>query len=192
MNSDVNEFLEEQGRGLAELAERFRKERLAAARRAAVESAARIRSLNGRVRKLAQSGVRLSAISQGTAQSLIELQSEIVTAALDEAADQLQRAVHTGSVLELARNQAEVLQAARERIVKDMARTVAILKGAAGDVRKVAMRTTAKPAASRKTAARKRAAARPVAAKAVAAKAVARKAKASPRAKARARRSRQR
>jgi phasin family protein len=187
MNSDVNEFLEEQGRGLAELAERFRKERLAAARRAAIESAARIRSLNGRVRKLAQSGVRLSAISQGTAQSLIELQSEIVTAALDEAADQLQRAVHTGSVLELARNQAEVLQAARERIVKDMARTVAILKGAAGDVRKVALRATAKPAANRKSAARKRAAARPVAAKAVV-----RKAKAKPRAKARARRSRSR
>jgi phasin family protein len=187
MNSDVNDFLEEQGRGLAELAERFRKERLAAARRAAVESAARIRSLNGRVRKLAQSGVRLSAISQGTAQSLIELQSDIVTAALDEAAGQLQRAVHTGSVLELARNQAEVLQAARERIVKDMARAVAILKGAAGDVRKVALRAPAKPVAKRKTAVRRRAAARPVAARAVA-----RKAKARPRANARTRRPRSR
>jgi hypothetical protein len=99
----------------------------------------------------------------------------------------LQRAVHTGSVLELARNQAEVLQAARERIVKDMARTVAILKGAAGDVRKVALRATAKPAANTKTAARKRVAARPVAAKVVA-----RKAKTRPRAKARARRPRSR
>ena len=187
MISDINEFLEDQGRGLAELAERFRKERLAAARRAAIESAARIRSLNARVRKLAQSGVRLSAISQGTAQSLIELQSEIVTAALDEAAGQLQRAVHTGSVRELARNQADVLQATRERIVKDMARAVAILKGAAGDVRKVAMPATAKPAASRKTAVRRRAAAKPVAAKAVA-----RKAQTRPRAKARTRRPRSR
>lgn len=185
MNSDVNEFLEVQGRGLAELAERFRKERLAAARRAAIESAARIRSLNGRVRRLAQSGVRLSAISQGTAQSLIELQSEIVTAALDEAAGQLQRAVHTGSVRELARNQADVLQATRERIVKDMARAVAILKGAAGDMRKVALRATEKPAASAKPAARKRAAPRPRPAKAVA-----RKAKAKSRAKVRSRRSR--
>lgn len=138
MHSSVKEFLEEQTQGLAELADRLRRERVAAARRAATESAARVRELNTRVRDLARSGVRLTTISQSALQSLIELQAEIVTAAIGDASQQIRRLADTESVRDLARQQSEVLQATRERIVADIARATKILKGAAGDVREVA------------------------------------------------------
>jgi colicin import membrane protein len=158
MHSSVKEFLEEQTQGLAELADRLRKERIAAARRAATESAARVRELNARVRELARSGVRLTSISQSALQDLIELQAEIVTTAIGDASTQLRRLADTESVRDLARQQAEVLQATRERIVADIARATKILKGAAGDVREVAAGVRKpKAAAPRKTAARAKA-----------------------------------
>ena len=156
MIAELNEFLEEQTTGLAELARRLRQSRAAVARKAAAASAARVRSLNGRVRNLARSGVRLTSISQATAQSLIELQAEIVTDALTDAAEQMQRIVYTSSVRDLAREQAGVLQAAQQRIVNDIARAVTILKGAAGDVRRVASgAATAEPVATKRPARRK-------------------------------------
>jgi phasin family protein len=158
MHSSVKEFLEEQTQGLAELADNLRKARVEAARRAATESAARVRELNSRVRELARSGVRLTSISQSALQSLIELQADIVTTALGDASTQIRRLADTESVRDLARQQAEVLQATRERIVADIARATKILKGAAGDVREVAERAR-KPAAPapRKKAARAKA-----------------------------------
>jgi phasin family protein len=158
MHSSVKEFLEEQTQGLAELADRLRRERIAAARRAATESAARVRELNARVRELARSGVRLTSISQSALQDLIELQADIVTTAIGDASSQIRRLADTESVRDLARQQGEVLQATRERIVADIARATKILKGAAGDVREVAVgvRKT-KAAAPRKTAARAKA-----------------------------------
>ena len=189
MIAELNEFLEEQTTGLAELARRLRQSRAAVARKAAAASAARVRSLNGRVRNLARSGVRLTSISQATAQSLIELQAEIVTDALTDAAEQMQRIVFTSNVRDLAREQAGVLQAAQQRIVNDIARAVSILKGAAGDVRKVASRATAaEPAAPKKPVRRK--AGSKVARKASKAKRPVRRAKAKARAKAGTRRAR--
>ena len=137
MQLAINEFIEEQRKGLAELLENLSKSRVAAARSAARQSAARIKELNGRVRALARSGVRLTAVSQGAAQGLIELHAEIVDTALTEAAAQIERMAYTESVRDLARMQTDVLQAARQRIVDDIARAVTILKDAAGDARKV-------------------------------------------------------
>ena len=186
MIAELNEFLEEQTTGLAELAKRLRQSRAAVARKAAAASAARVRSLNGRVRSLAQSGVRLTSISQSTAKSLIELQAEIVTDALTDAAEQMQRIVFTSSVRDLAREQAGVLQAAQQRIVNDIARAVTILKDAAGDVRKVTSRATAaEPVAGKKPVRRK---AKPkVARKASKTRRPVRRAKVKARAKAKAR-----
>lgn len=160
MHLNLNEFIDEQRKGLTELLENLSKSRVAAARNAARQSAARIKSLNGRVRALARSGVRLTAVSQGAAQSLIELHAEIVDSALTEAAAQIERLAYTENVRDLARLQTEVLQATRQRIVADIERTVGILKGAASDARKVvAPRPAPAPApARRKTAARKTAA----------------------------------
>ena len=138
MHAGMSEFVAEHMKGLTEMVTELRKSRVAAARKAAVESAARIKSLNQRVRSLARSGVRVTAASQGAVQSLIELQEDIVTSALNDAAAQMERLAYTESVRDLARVQGEILQAARQRIVDDIARAVTVLKSAAGDVRKAA------------------------------------------------------
>ena len=166
MNLNVNEFIEEQRKGLTELLANLSKSRLAAARSAARESAARIKALNGRVRSLARSGVRLTAVSHGAVRSLVELNADIVSAALTDASVQLERMAYTESVRDLARMQAEVLAAARQRIVDDMERAVTILKDAASDARKAVTPVEAvakaapKPRATskRKTAPRRKAA----------------------------------
>jgi len=155
MPIEMNEFIEQQMKGLTELVGDLKRSRVAAARRAATESAQRVKSLNTRVRDLARSGVRLTYISHGAVQSLIELQADIVNSALTEAADQLQRMAYTESVRDLASMQAEVLQAAQQRIVDDIARAVAILKSAAGEARKVAAPAKAKPAKAAKKKTRK-------------------------------------
>lgn len=136
MHTDTKEFLEEQARGLAEMAENLRKERVQAARQAARDSAARVRSLNGRVRALARSGIRVTNISHGAVENLIELQAEIVNSALSEAAAQIERLANTGSLRDLSRDQARVLLAARRRIVEDLSRALEILKEAGGEVRR--------------------------------------------------------
>jgi phasin family protein len=157
MHMHISEFLDEQKKGLGEMVETFRKTRVAAARNAARQSAARIKSLNDRVRAVARSGVRLTAVSHGAAQGLIELQAEIVGSALGDAAAQIERMAYTESVRDLARMQAEVLQAARERIVDDIARTVSLLKEAASDARKaVRVRAPVQPTATKKAAVRRK------------------------------------
>ena len=143
MHAGMSEFVAEHMKGLTEMVTELRRSRVAAARKAAVESAARIKSLNQRVRSLARSGVRVTAASQGAVQSLIELQEDIVTSALNDAAAQMERLAYTESVRDLARVQGEILQAARQRIVEDIARAVTVLKSAAGDVRKAAERAEA-------------------------------------------------
>jgi phasin family protein len=155
MHAGADDFLDEQTKGLAGLAEQFRKSQLAAARKAAVESAKRIRSLNGRVRKLAHSGVRLNSISHGAAQRLIELQAEIVNSALTDAAAQIERIAYTGSLRDLTREQADVLKSARERIAGDLSRVMTILRQAASDARQVTERELAPSPAKKKAAARK-------------------------------------
>lgn len=150
MPIEVNEIIEQQMKGLTELVGNMKRSRVAAARRAASESAARIKSLNSRVRQLARSGVRLTYISNGAVQDLIQLQADIVNSALTEAAEQIQRMAYTESVRDLANMQADVLQSARKRIVEDISRAVTILKTAAGDMRKAATSATAKPAAAPK------------------------------------------
>jgi phasin family protein len=137
----VKDFVVGQTEGLAKRAQELRKKPVAAARDAAAKSAESLKSLKDPVRTFARSGVRLTTISQGTAQSLIELQERIVASALNDAAAQLERAAASESLKDMLRNQASVLMGARERIVADMAQALAILRGAGGDVREVASRT---------------------------------------------------
>lgn len=146
MMNKIKDFVTEQSQAVAEQAQKFRKEPAQVAREAAVKSAGRIKSLKDPIRALSRSGVKLTAISQGTAQSLIELQAQIVTSALTEAAEQLERAARADNVMDLVRDQADVLRATRERIVSDISQAVAIFKDAGGDVRKVATQTYAKVA----------------------------------------------
>jgi hypothetical protein len=114
MASKARQFVNERSQDLADRARRLRTAPVEIARSAALRSAERIQSLKDPVRALSRSGVRLTAISQSTAQSLIELQAEIVDSVLSNAAAQLERAAQTESVMDLARDQADVLRATRE------------------------------------------------------------------------------
>jgi len=146
MINKLKDFVTEQSQTLADQAQKLRKEPLEAARAATLKSAARLKALNDPIRTLARSGVKLTAISQGTAQSLIELQAQVVTTALTEAAAQLERTARSKNVKDLIRDQADVLKATRDRIVQDITQTVTIFKDAGGDVSKVASDTYAKVA----------------------------------------------
>ena len=149
MSAHLSEFIAEQREGLVELMKSLRQARVKAAREAARSSASRIKSLNQRVRALAKSGLRVNEVTHGAAQHLIELQEEIVTSALTDAAAQLERLSYTETARDFARQQGEVMQATRQRIVEDLARAVTALKGAAGEVRDAVVRpSAAKPAKS--------------------------------------------
>ena len=139
------------------MAEGLRKSQVAAARKAAIRSAARIRSLNMRAREMAKSGVRLANLSHGTLQRLIGLHEEIVTAALADAATQIEKLAYTDSVRDFGREQARVLAAARERIVNDVSRGMSILREAAEEARTTPAprRAAAKSRAKAKKAPRK-------------------------------------
>lgn len=155
MHAGMNEFLEEQTRGLKEMAENLRKSQLETARKAALRSAARVRSLNARAREMARSGVKLSNISHGTLERLIGLHEEIVTAALAEAATQIEKLAYTESARDFGRDQARVLQSARESIVNDVSRGMKILREAAEQAREVGARAAKAAPAARKPVARK-------------------------------------
>jgi hypothetical protein len=119
--------------------------------------------LKSPVRVVAHSGVKLTVVSQKALQSLIELQSEVVTSALSGAAVRFERAARAESVGALLVEQAEMLPATRDRIVDEATRAVGILKNAGRDVRKVAThafatvtgRTDEELAAAKKTVVRK-------------------------------------
>ena len=159
MASKIKDFVNEQREILAERASRLRTEPVKAAREATAKSAQRIKALNPRIRAVSRSGVKLTAISQGAAERLIQLQEQLVTSALTDAATQLERAARADNVKDLVKDQAEVLRATRERIVSDITEAVTILKDAGGDVRKVATHTyesvTGKAAPKAKAARRK-------------------------------------
>ena len=143
MVNKIKEFVTEQAQVLAEQAEKLRKEPVRAAREAGVNTAERIKSLKDPIRAFSRSGVKLTVISQSTAERLIDLQAQLVTSALTDAAAQLERAARADDVQTLLRGQADVMRATRERIVSDIAEAVSILKDAGGETRKVAAQTYA-------------------------------------------------
>lgn len=156
MSINLSELIAEQREGLVDLVKNLRQSQVKAAREAARSSAMRIKALNQRVKELAKSGLRVNEVTHGAAQNLIELQADIVTSALTDAAVQIERLSYTETARDFARLQGEVMQATRQRIVDDLARAVTALKDAAGDVRKaVARPVAAKPAKAGKAVRRK-------------------------------------
>jgi len=141
--TDLNELLTGFTSGLAGMAKDFKDSPLEAARQASTRSAEALKALKEPVRTVARSGVKLTAISQGTAASLIELQTEIVTRALTQAAARLERATHTSTMAELMQEQAEALKAASEQMVADAQRAVQILREAGEGIGKIATDTYA-------------------------------------------------
>jgi hypothetical protein len=163
MKAEMQEFMNEQTRVLADQAQKFRRNPERFMRKVLVDSAEGLKSLKRPLRKVAHSGVKLTEVSQDTLQSLIELQSEAVTATLTSAATRLERAAEAEGVVDLVFDQIEMLPATRDRVVDEAVRAVEIFKHAGRDVRKIANhtyatvtgRTDEELAAAKKTGARK-------------------------------------
>jgi hypothetical protein len=137
MINQVQEFVAEQAAALSSQVEKMRKESVETVREAAVGSASGLKSLKSPVRTLARSGIKITTVSQTAVASLIELQSDIVTSALNDAALRLERASRADNVVDLVRDQIELIPATRDRIVEDAQRAVQIFKHAGRDVRGV-------------------------------------------------------
>jgi uncharacterized membrane-anchored protein YhcB (DUF1043 family) len=120
---------------------RFRDEPIEAMREVAMSSAGGIKSLKAPIRAFAHSGVKVATVSQNAVQSLIELESEVITSALTAAAMRLERAARAENVVDLVLDQAEMLGATRTRVVDHATRAVEIFKASGRDLRDVARHT---------------------------------------------------
>ncbi|NJD30810.1 MAG: phasin family protein [Gammaproteobacteria bacterium] len=138
MVSKARKLLDEQKAFMGEQARVLRQAPGTLVRRAAAKSAERVRALSKPAQVVTRSGLRLTSISQHAAEGLLEVQLDVVTAALSNAAEQLDRIARARSLRSLVGGQAEELKAARERIAADIKRVVDILKRAGKGARSVA------------------------------------------------------
>lgn len=138
MINQVQEFVAEQAAALGSQLEKMRKESVETVREAAVDSASGLKSLKSPVRTLARSGIKITSVSQTAVASLIELQSDMLTSAISAAALRLERASRADNIVELVREQFEMIPATRARLVEDAHRAALIFKHAGRDLRGVA------------------------------------------------------
>jgi hypothetical protein len=138
MIEQIQDFVSEQTSALTGQVEKFRKESAETVREAFVGSAENIKALKSPVRVFARSGVKLTTVSQTAVSSLIELQSDMLTSALSDVALRLERAARADNVIDLMRDQFEMLPATRARIVEEAQRAVDIFKVAGRDLKNVA------------------------------------------------------
>ena len=134
----MQEFVAEQAAALGSQVEKMRKGSIETVREAAVGSASNLKSLKSPVRTLARSGIKVTAVSQTAVASLIELQSDMLTSAISAAALRLERASRADNIVELVREQFEMIPATRDRLVEDANRAALIFKHAGRDPRGVA------------------------------------------------------
>jgi hypothetical protein len=139
MINQIQDFVSEQKDVLVDQFQKLRSDSVESVREAALGSAESLKSLKAPVRVIARSGVKLTTVSQTTVANLIELQSDVVTAALTDAALRLQRASRAENVVELVREQFEMLPATRDRIVEEAQRAVAIFADAGRELKDVAV-----------------------------------------------------
>jgi|GEM_PF-1316852 len=138
MINQMQEFVAEQAAALGSQVEKMRKGSIETVREAAVGSASNLKSLKSPVRTLARSGIKVTAVSQTAVASLIELQSDMLTSAISAAALRLERASRADNIVELVREQFEMIPATRDRLVEDANRAALIFKHAGRDLRGVA------------------------------------------------------
>jgi len=138
MINQMQEFVAEQAAALGSQLEKMRKDSMETVREAAVDSASGLKSLKSPVRTLARSGIKITSVSQTAVASLIELQSDMLTSAISAAALRLERASRADNIVELVRDQFEMIPATRDRLVEDAHRAALIFKHAGRDLRGVA------------------------------------------------------
>lgn len=138
MIAQMQDFVADATSALTDQVQKFRKDSVETVREAVAGSAENLKALKSPVRVFARSGVKVTAVSQTAVSSLIELQSDMLTAALSEAALRLEKAARAENVVELVRDQIELFPATRDRIVEDAQRAVAIFRHAGRDLKNVA------------------------------------------------------
>ncbi len=138
MTITMQDYVAERGELFVGQVRKMRETSVETVREAITGSAETLKSLKSPVRTIARSGVKFTAVSQTTVQNLIELQSDVVTAALNDAALRLERATRAENIIELVREQIELTPATRDRVVEDANRAVTILKTAGREFRNVA------------------------------------------------------
>ena len=141
MIDQIQGFMSEQTSAITDQVQKFRKESVETVREAVVGSADSIKSLKSPVRIFARSGVKVTTVSQTAVSNLIELQSDMLTSALSDMALHLERAARADNIVELVRDQFEMLPATRTRVVEDAQRAVEIFKVASRDLRNVVAHT---------------------------------------------------
>ena len=138
MFNQIQEFVAEQTSAWQDEMQKIRTQSVESVRETAVGSAETLKSLKSPVRTIARSGVKITAVSQNAVASLIELQSDMLTSAITAAALRLERASRADGLVDLVRDQIEMIPASRDRIVEDGKRAVHIFKVAGRDLRGVA------------------------------------------------------
>jgi phasin family protein len=149
MFNQVQDYMNEQMQAFAGQAQRLSADPLAAVREGIAQSAGGVKSLRQPVHAAARSGVQLSALTHETAQQLIDLQARMMTAALTEMAEGIERATQAKDFAELVTAQADALRQSAERLVSDANRALEIFTTAGRGVQTVAVETyekVAKPA----------------------------------------------
>ena len=138
MIEQIQEFVTDKASALTNQVEKIRKDSVETVREAVAGGADNLKALKSPVRVVARSGVKVTTVSQTAVASLIELQSDVLTSALTDVAVRLERAAKADSIVELVREQIELGQATRGRIVEDAQRAVAIIQVAGRDLKGVA------------------------------------------------------
>jgi hypothetical protein len=138
MIEQIQEFVSEQTAAISGQVRKFRKESAETVRETMVGSADNIKSFKTPIRVFARSGVKLTAVSQTAVSSFIELQSDMLTSAISDVALRLERASRAENVIDLVRDQFELIPATRTRVVEDAQRAAEILKIARRDLVAVA------------------------------------------------------
>jgi hypothetical protein len=136
MVARISEPVSQQRKVLAERVHRVREEPIESMREVALTSARDLKSLKAPVGAFARSGVKFATASRHAIQSLIELESEIITPALTTAAMRLERAAEAEHIVDLVLDPAEILGGQRARFVDEAARAVEVFEVAGHDVRK--------------------------------------------------------
>ena len=144
MISQMQDIVTEKTHALAEQVQKMRKESVETVREAVTGSAEGLKAMKSPVRLFARSGIKVTAVSQTAVQNLIELQSDMITSALTDVALRLERATRADGVVDLVRDQFEMIPATRARLVEDANRAVAIFKDAGREFRAVATHTIEK------------------------------------------------
>ncbi len=138
MIEQIQDFMSEQTAAISSQVKKFRKDSVETVRDAVSVSADNLKSLKSPVRVIARSGVKVTNVSQTAVASLIELQSDILTSTLTGMALRLERAARADGIVELVRDQIELTQATRGRVIEEAQRAAEIFKVAGRDLKNVA------------------------------------------------------